>query len=72
MQHLIAERARDLVAWIDAGAHLYVCGDATHMAPDVERALAAAIAQTRGIDAEAAGEELDQLAAAGRYARDVY
>ena len=57
---------------IDAGAHLYVCGDAKRMARDVEQALTEAIARVRGIDAEAAGEELDALAAAGRYQRDVY
>jgi len=72
VQHLIAEQARELVGWIDAGAHLYVCGDAKRMARDVETALTEAIARVRGVDAEAAGEELDALAAAGRYQRDVY
>ncbi|MCC6592316.1 MAG: flavodoxin domain-containing protein [Xanthomonadales bacterium] len=72
VQHLLAEQARELVAWIDAGAHLYVCGDAKRMARDVERALVAAISSVRGIDADAAGEELDALAAGGRYQRDVY
>ncbi|MBK8068222.1 MAG: flavodoxin domain-containing protein [Rhodanobacteraceae bacterium] len=72
VQHLIAEQARELVDWIDAGAHLYVCGDAKRMARDVEQALTEAIARVRGIDAEAAGEELDALAASGRWQRDVY
>lgn len=72
VQHLIAEQARELVEWIDAGAHLYVCGDAKRMARDVEQALTEAIARVRGIDAEAAGEELDALAASGRWQRDVY
>lgn len=72
VQHRIAERARELVEWIDAGAHLYVCGDASRMAPDVERALINAIATVRDIDAGAASEELDQLASQGRYARDIY
>lgn len=72
VQHLLAEQAREVVAWIDAGAHLYVCGDAKRMARDVERALIEAISGVRGIDADAAGEELDALAAGGRYQRDVY
>ncbi|MFO1494711.1 MAG: flavodoxin domain-containing protein [Lysobacterales bacterium] len=72
VQHLIGERARALVEWIDGGAHLYVCGDASRMAPDVERALIEAIATVRAIDRERASEELDTLAASGRYARDVY
>lgn len=72
VQQLVAEQAREVVAWIDAGAHLYVCGDARRMARDVERALVEAIALTRGVDSETAGEELDALAAGGRYQRDVY
>jgi sulfite reductase (NADPH) flavoprotein alpha-component len=72
VQQRITERARELVEWIDAGAHLYVCGDASRMAPDVERALINAIATVRDIDAGAASEELDQLASQGRYARDIY
>ncbi|MCP5477140.1 MAG: hypothetical protein H7A19_20135, partial [Rhodanobacteraceae bacterium] len=72
VQHVLAEQAREWVSWIDAGAHLYVCGDARRMARDVEQALIESIARIRGIDAEAASDELDALASAGRYQRDVY
>ncbi|MEZ5468978.1 MAG: flavodoxin domain-containing protein [Lysobacterales bacterium] len=72
VQHVLAEQAREWVCWIDAGAHLYVCGDARRMARDVEQALIESIARIRGIDAEAASDELDALASAGRYQRDVY
>lgn len=72
VQQVLAEQARELVSWIDAGAHLYVCGDAKRMARDVEQTLIEAIARIRGIDAEAASDELDALASAGRFQRDVY
>ena len=72
VQHVLAERAAELVGWIDNGAHLYLCGDAKQMARDVEATLIDAIARVRGIDREAASDELDALATAGRFQRDVY
>ncbi len=72
VQHVIAERANELVSWIDNGAHLYLCGDAKRMARDVEASLIDAIARVRAIDAEAASYELDALSSAGRFQRDVY
>ena len=35
VQHRLWERRRDLVDWLESGAHLYVCGDAKAMAKDV-------------------------------------
>jgi sulfite reductase (NADPH) flavoprotein alpha-component len=72
VQHVIGERAKELVGWIDGGAHLYLCGDARRMARDVEATLIDAIARVRGIDIEAAGDELDALSSTGRFQRDVY
>ena len=72
VQHVIAERAKELVSWIDNGAHLYLCGDAKRMARDVEATLIDALARVRGIDTEAASDELDALTSAGRFQRDVY
>ena len=37
MQHRMWEHRRDLVDWLDGGAHFYVCGDAKAMAKDVVR-----------------------------------
>ncbi len=72
VQHVIAERATELVSWIDNGAYLYLCGDAKRMARDVEVTLIDAIARVRGIDLESASDELDALTSAGRFQRDVY
>lgn len=72
VQQRIAEAGRALYDWIESGASIYVCGDATQMAPDVHAALAVVIERHGGVSVEAARERLDQLGADGRYLRDVY
>jgi sulfite reductase (NADPH) flavoprotein alpha-component len=62
----------ELWAWLQGGAHIYVCGDASRMAPDVHRALQQIAAAHGGMDAEAAKAWVKGLAQAGRYQRDVY
>jgi len=39
VQHRMLENAAELYAWLEAGAHFYVCGDASRMAKDVDAAL---------------------------------
>ncbi|MGH8249776.1 MAG: assimilatory sulfite reductase (NADPH) flavoprotein subunit [Steroidobacteraceae bacterium] len=72
VQQRLVEAGRELYDWIEFGATLYVCGDATRMAPDVHAALTAIIEQHGGHSSELARERLDQLGADGRYLRDVY
>jgi sulfite reductase (NADPH) flavoprotein alpha-component len=72
VQDKLLERAGDLYDWIQGGAHVYVCGDATRMAKDVHQALLQVARQEGGLDDIQAKEWLDELAAQGRYARDVY
>jgi sulfite reductase (NADPH) flavoprotein alpha-component len=72
VQHRMREQAAELYAWIQDGAHLYVCGDATRMARDVDVALAHIIAKQGGMGLSAARSHLAELARAGRYQRDVY
>jgi sulfite reductase (NADPH) flavoprotein alpha-component len=72
VQHRIRERAAELYAWLEAGAHVYVCGDATHMAPDVHAALLEVVSEAGGHSAEAAEAYLKTLKRQGRYQRDVY
>src|SRR6266699_141693 len=72
VQHRMRERAAELYAWIKDGAHLYVCGDATRMARDVDLALAHIIAKQGGIGLSEAKAQLAEFARAGRYQRDVY
>jgi sulfite reductase (NADPH) flavoprotein alpha-component len=72
VQHRLQEKGKDVYAWLEEGACLYVCGDAGQMAPDVHRALAALIAREGEMGKEAAVEYLKRLQKEKRYQRDVY
>ena len=71
VQDRLRERGAELYAWLQDGAHLYVCG-AIAMGKDVHAALLDVVAAHNGGDREAAAEYLTTLQAEGRYARDVY
>jgi sulfite reductase (NADPH) flavoprotein alpha-component len=72
VQHRMREVGRDLWAWLNDGAHVYVCGDALKMAKDVEAALIAIIAEHGGCTPETAATMLTELKTKGRYSADVY
>jgi sulfite reductase (NADPH) flavoprotein alpha-component len=72
VQHRLLENAAELWAWLEEGAHLYVCGDAGHMARDVDRGLLYIIAKEGRMEPAAAKAYLARLAGEGRYQRDVY
>jgi sulfite reductase (NADPH) flavoprotein alpha-component len=72
VQQRLREHGRELYAWLENGAHLYVCGDAERMAPDVHAALIDVIVEHGGRSREDASDYLGTLAQAKRYARDVY
>jgi sulfite reductase (NADPH) flavoprotein alpha-component len=72
VQHRLLENAAELWAWLEDGAHLYVCGDAERMARDVDRGLAYIIAKQGRIEPAAAKAYLARLAGEGRYQRDIY
>ncbi|MEW2572238.1 sulfite reductase subunit alpha [Streptomyces sp. NPDC047070] len=72
VQTRMREQARELYAWLEDGAHVYVCGDASRMAKDVEAALLGVVAEQRGRGNADAAEYLADLRRAKRYVRDVY
>ncbi len=72
VQHRMKAHARDLYDWLENGAHIYVCGDAAHLAPDVNRALIEIIASQARIGQEAAEDYVRTLQSDHRYQRDVY
>ncbi|MFJ5921371.1 molybdopterin-dependent oxidoreductase [Kitasatospora sp. NPDC092948] len=72
VQHRLREQGRRLWSWLQDGAHLYVCGDATRMAAAVDRALHEIVAAHGGLTPEEAAVHVKQLAADKRYVRDVY
>ncbi len=71
VQQRLREHGRDVHAWIEGGAHVYVCG-ATAMARDVHQTLIDILAEHGGVDRNAAERQLNELSSSGRYARDVY
>jgi sulfite reductase (NADPH) flavoprotein alpha-component len=72
VQDRIRKHAAELCQWIERGAYIYVCGDAKHMANDVNEALIDVFTTENGLDRAAAGKKLKALRSAGRYQRDVY
>lgn len=70
VQHLMAEHGKELFAWLQEGAHIYVCGDETRMAHDVHEALLRIVAAEIGSDN--AGDYVAKLQKEKRYQRDVY
>jgi anaerobic selenocysteine-containing dehydrogenase/sulfite reductase alpha subunit-like flavoprotein len=71
VQDLMRSQARELWRWIDAGAHIYVCGDAGRMAKDVHAALLEIVRDYGGLG-ERAEEYVRSLVTQRRYVRDVY
>ena len=72
VQHRMLEHAAELWRWLQDGAHLYVCGDATRMARDVDLALRQIAVRYGGLNESQAKDWTAGLARQGRYKRDVY
>ncbi len=74
VQHRMLENARELWAWLQGGAHFYVCGDAKRMAKDVHQTLTGIAREQGGLTAEAAAEYVNVtlMKTERRYLRDVY
>lgn len=72
VQHKMLEHAAEFFAWVEAGAHIYLCGQKAPMGIDVERTLLRIIQEQGNYTEANAKEYLDQLEASGRYEKDVY
>ncbi|MET0314672.1 MAG: sulfite reductase [NADPH] flavoprotein alpha-component, partial [Hansschlegelia sp.] len=72
VQDKLRAEARDVFAWLEEGAHVYVCGDAAKLAPDVHEALIGLVASEGGRTRDAAESYVRDLQREGRYQRDVY
>ena len=72
VQDRLRERRRALIDWIEAGAQLYVCGDAKAMAKDVRGAIVAAFADVLALRPDAAEARVAELERGGRFQQDVY
>jgi sulfite reductase (NADPH) flavoprotein alpha-component len=72
VQHRILENAEQVWQWINDGAYIYVCGDATRMAKDVNDALVTVAQEQGGLSQQQAEEFINTLRKEKRYQRDVY
>ncbi len=72
VQHRILDKAKELYAWLESGAHFYVCGDASRMANDVHEALITVIENQGNKSRDAAEAYVEDLKKTKRYQRDVY
>jgi sulfite reductase (NADPH) flavoprotein alpha-component len=72
VQHRILEQGAALWSWLQDGAYIYVCGDASNMAKDVEAAVLTIVECHGGLARETAQDYLKSLTREKRYLRDVY
>ena len=72
VQHRLLENGKEVYEWLEQGAHFYVCGDAMHMAKDVENALISIVQEHGGKSEADAKAYVVELRKAKRYQKDVY
>jgi cytochrome P450 / NADPH-cytochrome P450 reductase len=72
VQDLIAAQADAVLALIDRGAVIYVCGDGSRMEPAVKAALTDIHRRRAQIDQTAAKAWIDEMGQQGRYVLDVW
>lgn len=72
VQDRLKEQAAEVFAWLERGAHLYICGDANRMAKDVHQTLVEIIQDHGKLSAEQAEDYLKSLRSNKRYQKDVY
>ncbi len=72
VQDKMREHGAELFAWLEQGGYFFVCGDAYHMAKDVDKALHDVIATHGNKTEQQAIDYVNQLKKDKRYVRDVY
>jgi sulfite reductase (NADPH) flavoprotein alpha-component len=72
VQHRLYEERATLWRWLEEGAIFYVCGDAKHMAKDVEATLLRVVKEEGQLSEEAAKAYIKGLRAQKRYLQDIY
>jgi len=72
VQGRMREHGAELFAWLEQGGYFFVCGDAYHMAKDVDKALHDVIAEHGQLSEQQAVDYVNRLKKDKRYVRDVY
>lgn len=72
VQHLIKQNAKLINELLAKKANFYVCGDASHMAREVNDVLGQIIADERGLDLKKGEEVVKNMRSSGTYQEDVW
>jgi NADPH-ferrihemoprotein reductase len=72
VQHLIKQNGKLVNDLLQQKANFYVCGDAAHMAREVNDVLGQIIAEHRGIDEKKAEQTVKSMRSSGSYQEDVW
>lgn len=72
VQNRLIENASEIWKWIQDNAVIYVCGDATHMAKDVDETLHNIVQEEGHMSSDESKAFVKQMKEDGRYLRDVY
>ncbi|MEM1110146.1 MAG: sulfite reductase subunit alpha [Planctomycetota bacterium] len=72
VQDKMREAGKELFEWLEDGGCFYVCGDASRMAVDVDKALRQVIGEYGGLDEAGVEAYMERLNDEHRYQRDVY
>lgn len=72
VQTLIRQQGQAFYEWLEQGGYIYICGDASRMAADVDKAIRDVIKEHGQLDGDGVQAYMDKLVAEHRYQRDVY
>lgn len=72
VQDRMLEEGAEVWQWFQDGGYFYICGDASRMAKDVDKALHTIAEVHGGLSPEEAADYIKTLKKEKRYARDVY
>ena len=72
VQHLLRENGKLVNDLLLQKSNFYVCGDASHMAREVNEVLAEVIAKERGCDKAKAEQTVKGMRSSGVYQEDVW
>ncbi|XP_071481377.1 NADPH--cytochrome P450 reductase-like [Diadema antillarum] len=72
VQHIMKGCQKKLWEMLEKGSHIYVCGDARFMAPDVQRTIREIICEEGGKTQTEAEDYIKRMQSKGRYSCDVW
>ncbi|MCG8579213.1 MAG: flavodoxin domain-containing protein [Bacteroidales bacterium] len=72
VNHIIEEKAEDMLSWIDNGAVVYVCGSKDKLATSVRKSFVNILSKYKSVSSVEAQRQLDELKANKQFQEEVY